>query len=273
MNKLEIRMVETLNDLKENHHVCGVKAEFEAEGTRMEEALRLKEVITKAGLDLTIKIGGCEAIKDMYDARSIGVTHIVGPMIESPYALKKYLGCAKLAFPDDERNGVKFLINIETIQGFKNIDDIVNAIQLNGISLDGIVLGRVDLTGSLGLTREDVNSDRIFEMASTILLKAKAKGLECVVGGGVSKETIPFLLRFPKGTIDRYETRKVIFKCPSAMQGEYAKGILKAVGFELMWLKNKRNFYRIIFEEDAQRIEMLERRYKRLIEEAGGKYE
>ena len=64
MNKLEHKMVDTLKDLKENHHVLGIKAEFEAEGTRLEEALRLKEVVTKAGLDLTIKIGGCEAIKE-----------------------------------------------------------------------------------------------------------------------------------------------------------------------------------------------------------------
>ena len=273
MNTLELRMVDVLKDLKDNHNVFGIKAEFESEGTRMEEALRLKEVITKAGLELTIKIGGCEAIKDMYDARSLGVSHIVGPMIESPYALKKYLGCAKIAFPDDEINTVKFLINIETIQGHKNIQDILDAIHQKDISLDGIVLGRVDMTGSLGLTREDVNSDRIFEMASDILVNAKKKNLECVVGGGVSKETIPFILRFPKGTIDRYETRKVIFKCPEATEGDYAKGILKAVGFELMWLKNKRNFYKIIFEEDLLRIEMLEKRYKRLIEEAGGKYE
>ena len=31
-------MVETLKDLKDNHHVVGVKAEFEAEGTSFEEA-------------------------------------------------------------------------------------------------------------------------------------------------------------------------------------------------------------------------------------------
>ena len=42
MNELERRMVEALQDLRENHHVNGVKAEFEAEGTRLEEALRLK---------------------------------------------------------------------------------------------------------------------------------------------------------------------------------------------------------------------------------------
>ena len=67
MNTLEKKMVDTLKDLRENHHVVGIKAEFEAEGTRLEEALRLKEVVTKAGLDLTIKIGSqnfsCKPLK------------------------------------------------------------------------------------------------------------------------------------------------------------------------------------------------------------------
>ena len=48
MNDRERRMVEQLQDLRENHHVCGVKAEFEAEGTRLEEAMRLKEVVSAA---------------------------------------------------------------------------------------------------------------------------------------------------------------------------------------------------------------------------------
>jgi 4-hydroxy-2-oxoheptanedioate aldolase len=271
MTQLECRMVDVLRDLRENHHVIGIKAEFEAEGTRLEEALRLKDVITKAGFDLTIKIGGCEALKDLYDARSIGVTHIVAPMIESGYALKKYLGCAKLSFPEEERGNTKFLINLETIQGYRNLDDILGVAKES--ILAGIVLGRVDFTGSIGKTREYVNSDEIYEIAKDVFSKAKKQNLETVVGGGVSKETIPFLNRLPRGYVDRYETRKVIFKCPEALEGLYDKGILKAVGFELMWLKNKRNFYGLIFEEDCQRIEMLEKRYKKLIAEAGGKYE
>ena len=63
MNTLDRGMVDTLKDLKAHHHVIGIKAEFEAEGTRLEEALRLKEVVSAAGIDLTIKIGGCEALK------------------------------------------------------------------------------------------------------------------------------------------------------------------------------------------------------------------
>ena len=70
------------------------------------------------------------------------------------------------------------------------------------------------------------------------------------------------------------EKRKIIFDAQAALQDPNAdKGILKAVGFELMWLRNKREFYKMIFEEDAQRLTMLENRYKTLIEEAGGTYE
>jgi 4-hydroxy-2-oxoheptanedioate aldolase len=39
-----------------------------------------------------------------------------------------------------------------------------------------------------------------------------------------------------------------------------------------MWLKNKREFYGGIFEEDHARIDMLQSRYDRLIEKAGGLY-
>lgn len=270
MNTLENHMLKVLKDLKENHHVIGVKAEFEAEGTRIEEALRLKEVVTKAGLELTIKTGGCEAIKDMYDARAIGVANLVAPMIESVYALKKYLISVKNSFPEDERKDICFLINIETIDGYKNFDRMLELPEIK--ELGGIVLGRVDMSGSLGLSREDINSDKIFEIAKDVFTKAKKKGLKCVVGGGVAKEALPFIRKL-QGLLDRYETRKVIFKCPEALNDKAEQGILKAVGFELMWLKNKRDFYGMIFNEDKHRIDMLQSRYDRLIKEAGGLYE
>jgi len=271
MNSLEKRMVDVLKDLRDNHHVQGIKAEFEAEGTRLEEALRLKEVITKAGLDLTIKIGGCEALKDLYDARSIGVTRIIAPMIESPYALKKYLASAKLAFPKDERQDVSFLINIETKTGYEKFGEMLDLPEIK--ELDGVVLGRVDMVGSLGMKREDVTHDKVFAMAKDLAIRCKEVNMEYVIGGAVSAASLPFFRKLPEGTLSRYETRKVIFSCPGALDATAEKGILKAVGFELMWLKNKRDFYGMIFEEDAQRIEMLQTRYDKLIAEAGGKYE
>ncbi len=269
MNTLEKKMVNTLKDLKENHHVVGVKAEFEAEGTRLEEALRLKEVVTKAGLDLSIKIGGCEAIKDMYDARTVGVAAVIAPMIETPYAMKKYVKATHFVFPEEERKNIKFLINTETITGFNNLNDILAAEEFSELS--GIVLGRVDMTGSMGLTREDINTDTIYNIAHTMSEKMMSINKDLVIGGGVSAHSLPFFKKLPY--LSRFETRKIIFDAQKALQDSNAdKGILKAVGFELMWLKNKREFYGMIFKEDDARLQMLEARYKKLIEEAGGVY-
>jgi hypothetical protein len=271
MNNLERKMVDTLKDLSENHGVAGIKAEFEAEGTRMEEALRLKDVIMSAGLGLTLKIGGCEAIKDMYEARTIGVERIVAPMVETPYSLLKFLKAVDLAFPIEEQKYVDFLVNIETKTAYANIDDMLKI--PNADKLDGIVIGRVDMTGSLGMTREDINSDSIFSICSDLVKKAKKAKLDTVIGGGVSAVSLPFFAKLPTDSLDRYETRKVIFDYKSATKNDPEKGILKAVGFELLWLKNKRDYYSLIAKEDEQRLVMLEQRYKKMIEDAGGKYE
>lgn len=272
MNLLEQKMCDTLKDLKENHHVIGIKAEFEAEGTRMEEALRLKEVITKAGLDLFIKIGGCEAIKDMFDARTIGVKGIVGPMIETEYAMSKYVKAAHFVFPQEELTNMELLINLETKTGMEHLDAIMARPEFKEIT--GVVLGRVDMTGSLGLTREDINSETIFSIANTLCQKMYPAGKKMIIGGGVSAHSLPFFKRLPVGALTKFETRKIIFDAQKALQDEHAdRGILKAVGFELMWLKNKRDFYGMIFKEDAARIDMLEARYKKLIEQAGGQME
>jgi len=270
MNELERRMVAQLQDLRENHSVVGVKAEFEAEGTRLEEAIRLKEVISAAGLGLTMKIGGCEAVRDMYEARVIGVDRVVGPMVESPWALHKFLAAVKLAFPLEERDVVSFCVNIETVTGLASFASMLALEEIG--ELDGIVLGRVDLCGSMGLTREDINDERVHAIAADLFVRAKEKGLECALGGGVSAATLDFMRRLPQGCLDRYETRKVVFTCPGGLDPEADKGILKAVGFELMWLKNKRDFYGCIFEEDHARIDMLQSRYDTMIEAAGGLY-
>ncbi|MBS1984653.1 MAG: aldolase [Bdellovibrionales bacterium] len=263
MNLNEKKMVSLLTELREKYNVAGVKAEFEAEGTRLEEAMRLKEISMKAGLGLTIKIGGCEAIKDMFESASLGVCHMVGPMVETPYALKKYLGAVKLAFNEEQRQDIEFLINVETITACKNFDDMLKIPEIN--QLQGIVIGRVDLTGSMGLNREHVNGDEILKLSLDVAAKAKSKGLKVVVGGAVSVHSLPFFRAFPKGHIDRFETRKVVFQCPGALENSEA-AFLKAVEFEILWLKNKKAYYGSIHREDDSRLVMMEERYKKSIE-------
>lgn len=253
-------MVSVLKELNEKYYVAGVKAEFEAEGTRTEEMMRLKEIVLAANVSLTLKIGGCEAVRDMFDARSIGVDHLVAPMVETAFSLRKYLQAIDVAFHEDEQKNVDFLVNIETLQATEAFDEMLAIPEID--KLDGIVIGRVDLVGSMGLDRASVNSDRVFEITKKILTKAKAKGLTCVVGGAIAVDSLPFLNNLPKGTLDRYETRKICFQCPQALGSAATDGISKAVEFELLWLQNKRDYYKTISEEDNKRIDMLEARFK-----------
>ena len=263
MNKVEKKMVGLLLELKEKHGVVGVKAEFEAEGTRNEEAMRLKEVSLMAGLDLTIKVGGCEAIKDMFEAESLGTKHLVGPMVETPYALKKFLAAVKSSYDQDQREDMEFLINLETITACNNFTEMLKLPEISELS--GIVLGRVDLTGSMGLDRNSVNSQEILEICLKMAALAKAHGKKVVVGGAISAHSMPFLKSFPKGHLDRYETRKVVFGCPKALSNT-EEAFLKAVEFEILWLKNKKDYYGAIHRKDDARLAMMEERYRKQIE-------
>lgn len=264
MNLMEKQMVELLVEMKDNYNVAGVKAEFETEGIRIEEAMRLKEISLKAGLDLSLKIGGCGAIKDMFDAINLGVERVIAPMIETAYALKKYVHALNIAFGNREKNEVQFIINIETITAFKNIDEILSLPEIKAIN--GIIIGRGDLCDSMGLTRAAVNSDRILDISLQIAEKAKSAGLKVAVGGSVHFDSLPFFKAFPERYIDYFETRKIIFSCPAALNNP-AAAFLKATEFELMWLKNKKNYYGVIHREDDARLQMMEERYRESIDD------
>ena len=75
----------------------------------------------KAGLQHNIKVGGCEAKTDIFFCEKLGVNGIVAPMVETGYALRKFLQIIS------KNKRQSLYVNLESIQAFKNIKDILKA--------------------------------------------------------------------------------------------------------------------------------------------------
>lgn len=264
MNILERKMYDLLKSLRDSYGVVGVKAEFEAEGTRIDELLRLIELVRKCDLKLGIKIGGCEAMKDLMECKQFGTDYIIAPMVETEYALKKYIEAKNKIFDNEERNFVEFLVNIETKTSKDNLNKMINLNNQYSLNdkINGIVFGRVDYTLSCGMSREVINeSAKITNDVIEVSKKAAENNLSLVVGGGVSVDSIEIMKEIRKTKLDRFETRKIIFSKETLDLPNLKKGMLEAVNFELSWLKNKKNYYGSIFKEDDKRIKMLSERW------------
>ena len=262
MNKLEKKMTEILKKGVEEYGVVGTKAEFEAEGTRTDELLRLMEIANKSGAKVGLKIGGCEAIKDLYESKQLGVGYIIAPMVETPYALQKFINAKNLVYSEKEAEDTKFLFNCETQTTVNNFEKMINVCKNNENSADGVVFGRVDYVGSLGLNRTDIESDSVTEDVISISKLCKQTDLEFVVGGAVSFDAKNNLKKFKSSHLTRFETRKIIFDASALSLKTLEKALKDAVHFELLWLFNKREYYSRMHKEDDKRIDMLEARWK-----------
>jgi hypothetical protein len=256
VNSTERNMLDLLKKGRDLHGVVAVKAEFEAEGTRPDEFHRLLELTQRADLKVALKIGGAEAVSDLFASKVYGVDYIIAPMVETRYALSKYVDAKnKTHGPDETRT--EFLFNLETETTLGNLEDML---PLAREGTDGIVFGRVDFTLSRGMPRGAINDRSITDAVLKVANACRNADLELVVGGSVSADAVEALREIRQVRLDRFETRKIVFAGDAVAEDSIFEGIANAVEFELLWLKNKRDYYQRIAAEDQPRIEMMEAR-------------
>ena len=260
MQNLDKKIISLLIDLKDTYSIQSLKAEFEAEGATFDEVLLLKKYAEFVGLGLTLKIGGCEAIRDIIDAKKIGVSSIVAPMVESSYALTKFVTAVKSVY--SEINMPKLFINIETITAVNNFDEIIAADCFKYI--DGVVVGRTDLLGSMELSSSDSDINLIFDIANDIAKKIQNLGKKIVIGGNIASNSVEFLKDLYY--LSSFETRKVVFCGSLLKEPNLGEAISKAIEFEILWLENKVSISEESSDIDIKRLKLLKGRYLKYLE-------
>ena len=260
MNKTELEMLQFLKGLKENSHIAGIKISYEDEGLTTEMAQIIASIAAKAGVPVSVKIGGCEAKRDLHNAKILGADKIVAPMIETPYALKKFVEAVRNLYDDDEITNTKFLINIETITGYQNLKQMMARPEAKDIY--GIVLGRVDFCGSMDKERSFINSEEMQNIALDMANIAKENGKKFFIGGGVSFNSLNAFRKIPTDVLTAFETRNIIFDAQQALNDPKIElGLANAQGFELAWMKRKKEFYGRLSNSETKRIDMISQRY------------
>jgi 4-hydroxy-2-oxoheptanedioate aldolase len=177
-----------------------IKGEFEAEGLTRVDVAAEALFAARQGLDYLVKIGGAEAKSDLYYLADVGITSIVCPMVETEFAMQKYM--EMLPQGVFEHIGV----TIETVTAVSNIEKILE----NGNYLSDVTIGRTDLTASFN--GASVESERTVDMVKAVARKSKADGLRVTMGGSITKKTRELLKadKELRELIDFVETRKVV---------------------------------------------------------------
>jgi citrate lyase beta subunit len=185
-----------------------LKGEFEAEGLTRQDVAAEALFAARKGLDYLVKISGAEAKSDIYYLADLGVNAIVCPMVETEFAMSKYM--EMLPAGAFEHIGV----TIETITAVANIESIIR----QGKTLTELTIGRTDLTASWG--GKSVEDPRTIEMVKTVAKAGRAAGLKITMGGSISRGTRELLQSDAelRGLINYVETRKAVMPVENFLQ-------------------------------------------------------
>ena len=193
-----------LSILNKNFDIVGLKTSTEDEGANVDDIIDITRINKVHGQRTTLKIGGCEAKSDIRIAQKLKIENIVAPMIESSFAANKFISAVDELYGDDISEN-RFYINIESIEAVKNAENIIESVSNR---LFGVVVGRSDLSKSLGLTKKDTNSNEVLEYTRRVFTIAKKYNLETTFGGNLNSESLPFIESLMKDNlVDRVETR------------------------------------------------------------------
>ena len=246
-------LVKNLENLALKYNVIGIKQSFEDEGVLIEDVILARKITDKCGLQIFVKIGGCEAKSDLNNCINIGVDNIIAPMVESEFSLSKFINITNI-----HSNTINKYIVVETKTAYEKIDELLKLAKTN---LNGIIVGRSDFSKSYNLDKSDCDSEFIFYKVKDIFLKSKKEKLQTTLGGNISTKSVNFIKEmYSNNLLDKIETRNIVLKLNDNNIFQLDQTIQSILKFEIEWNEFKRNKMISSLNELDNRIKLLNNR-------------
>jgi hypothetical protein len=246
-------LIEQLSCLKEDYNLAGIKQSFEDEGVTYDDVVTMRRITELCGLPLFVKIGGCEAKTDIRNCINLGIDAVVAPMVETPFALSKFLNAV------GKDAAIKTLFLCESITTYNNLDSIFSLSESD--RLTGVIVGRSDFTKSMGLNKSEADTKNVCSHVEHVLKTCKNKKLITTIGGNISTKSSSFIKKmFEQGLLDKIETRNVIIQLTETNILLLKEVIREALDFEINWLRYNSRSYANLSDEYIYRAGLLESR-------------
>lgn len=246
-------LLDTLTELKNDYFVEGIKQSFEDEGALFSDVTFMKRISSIVGLYMNVKIGGCEAKTDIFNCVNIQADGIVAPMIESEFALQKFIESTL------HLKNTNTYINIESKLAVENLEKIMGS--PSSKLLTGIIIGRSDLVNSFGKSKEEVDSLFITEVIQHICDVVKKHNLKIGMGGNITNNSSTIIRKlYEMKYLDYIETRNVIITINEESIKNLKNIIEKSLIFEKLWMTYKMNKYDHLVKEYSSRINAIQNR-------------
>ena len=212
-------LIEKLKILSNDYGIIALKQSFEDEGIDLDDLLLIRRMTDICNLKCFVKIGGCEAKTDINNCIKYGISDIISPMIESSFALSKFIDVTSL-----HSDKINSYVVIETKTAYNNLNEIL---ECGKGRLKGIVVGRSDFSKSYLINKSQVDSDFIFDKVKDILKKSKNYNYMTTLGGNVSTKSVNFIRKmYFDNLLDKIETRNVVIK----LNDENIENLEKIIG-------------------------------------------
>jgi len=239
-----------LQRLKLEQGAIGIKLSTEDSAmshAQIEEWVRIARGI----LPVHVKIGGPNARYDIKSILPMDVDGVIGPMIESPYALENFISAVRDFCSPLQYRRIKKCVNIETAFAIRHLDEILNSPFARDI--DEVTIGSSDLLQSLGAKRSSAD---FIDLVRTTILRIKKSGFSVSLGGGIQPNTIDQILRDAQPA--KFNTRIVAFACDG--RETFRTAVEEALRFELLMLRNDLNKGFLSLDEEHCRALEIQKR-------------